>query len=264
MSTLVGYEKALISKQKYTSSGIGFVIPKGMYFFYIDGRVPDEDFVKLRLERFGSYPERSPSRDGIHVLGNCNDEVLPFVYDEKKKRYTLAQEFYQKNPNNHIELYFGYVTNRYATFTGDAINDLDFTYDTQATLATLDKDMRIKSKINYNESRDGDRDEFDIVCYLRKEKNGEKFKRVQMPNITPHVCHRTYCSNQAKDRMNHPKTLQYLMVHSDISVTMNVYTHISFDDAEAELRKMEEARKAQAEIEKKNEKPMSHKMFKAI
>ena len=54
------------------------------------------------------------------------------------------------------------------------------------------------------------------------------------------------------------------MGHSDISVTMNVYTHISFDDAEAELRKMEEARKAQAEIEKKNEKPMSQKMFKAI
>lgn len=87
--------------------------------------------------------------------------------------------------------------------------------------------------------------------------------RVQMPNITPHVCRHTYCSNQAKAGMN-PKTLQYLMGHSGISVTMNVYTHISFDDAEAELRKMEEARKAQAEIEKKNEKPMSQKMFKAI
>ena len=87
--------------------------------------------------------------------------------------------------------------------------------------------------------------------------------RVQMPNITPHVCRHTYCSNQAKAGMN-PKTLQYLMGHSDISVTMNVYTHISFDDAEAELRKMEEARKAQAEIEKKNEKPMSQKMFKVV
>ena len=50
----------------------------------------------------------------------------------------------------------------------------------------------------------------------------------------------------------------------DISVTMNVYTHIGFDDAEEELKRMEEFRKAQAEIEKKNEKPMSQKMFKAI
>jgi site-specific recombinase XerD len=82
--------------------------------------------------------------------------------------------------------------------------------------------------------------------------------RVQMPNITPHVCRHTYCSNQAKAGMN-SKTLQYLMGHLDISVTMNVYTHIGFDDAEEELKRMEEFRKAQAEVEKKNEKPMSQK-----
>ncbi|MBD9290803.1 MAG: hypothetical protein EGS42_02655 [Coprococcus eutactus] len=87
--------------------------------------------------------------------------------------------------------------------------------------------------------------------------------KVQMPNITPHVCRHTYCSNQAKSGMN-PKTLQYLMGHSDISVTMNVYTHFGFDDAEEELKRMEEFRKAQAEVEKKNEKPMTKRMFKAI
>ena len=88
--------------------------------------------------------------------------------------------------------------------------------------------------------------------------------RVQMPNITPHICRHTYCSNQAKAGMN-PKTLQYLMGHSDISVTMNVYTHVNFDDAEEELRRMEEFRKAQAEIEKKNpSKPTSQVLFKVI
>lgn len=87
--------------------------------------------------------------------------------------------------------------------------------------------------------------------------------KVQMPNITPHVCRHTYCSNMAKSGMN-PKTLQYLMGHSDISVTMNVYTHIGFDDAEEELKRMEEFRKAQVEIERKKEKPMSQKRFKAI
>ena len=87
--------------------------------------------------------------------------------------------------------------------------------------------------------------------------------RVQMPNITPHVCRHTYCSNMAKSGMN-PKTLQYLMWHSDISVTMNVYTHIGFDDAEEELKRMEEFRKAQAEVEQKKEKPMSQKMFKVV
>ena len=87
--------------------------------------------------------------------------------------------------------------------------------------------------------------------------------RVQMPNITPHVCRHTYCSNMAKSGMN-PKTLQYLMGHSDISVTMNVYTHIGFDDAEEEVKRMEEFRKAQPEVEQKKEKPMSQKMFKVV
>lgn len=67
----------------------------------------------------------------------------------------------------------------------------------------------------------------------------------------------------AKSRMN-LKTLQYLMGHSDISVTMNVYTHISFDDAEEELKRMEDFRKAQAEIEKNDAKAVSQKMFKVV
>lgn len=55
------------------------------------------------------------------------------------------------------------------------------------------------------------------------------------------------------------------MGHSDISVTMNVYAHINFDDAEEELKRMEEFRKEQVEIEKKNdEKSVSQKMFKVV
>lgn len=86
--------------------------------------------------------------------------------------------------------------------------------------------------------------------------------RIQIPNITPHVCRHTYCSNMAKAGMN-PKTLQYLMGHSDISVTMNVYTHVNFDDAEEELKRMESFRLAQKEIDDKNDKrQISPKMFR--
>ena len=73
--------------------------------------------------------------------------------------------------------------------------------------------------------------------------------RVQMPNITPHVCRHTYCSNQAKAGMN-PKTLQYLMGHSDIGVTLNTYTHLGLEDAAEELRRMEEAEAARREQDK--------------
>ena len=35
-----------------------------------------------------------------------------------------------------------------------------------------------------------------------------------------------------------PKTVQVLMGHSDIGVTMNTYTHIGYDDAKEELERM--------------------------
>lgn len=60
----------------------------------------------------------------------------------------------------------------------------------------------------------------------------------QLPKITPHVCRHTYCSNMAKSGMN-PKTLQYLMGHSDIGVTLNTYTHLGAEDAKKELGKCE-------------------------
>ena len=67
-----------------------------------------------------------------------------------------------------------------------------------------------------------------------------KIYRIQMPKVTPHVCRHTFCSNMAKSGMN-PKTLQYIMGHSDISVTLNVYTHVHFDDAQAELLRVAKA-----------------------
>ena len=62
--------------------------------------------------------------------------------------------------------------------------------------------------------------------------------KVQMPTVTPHVCRHTYCSNMARSGIS-VKTLQYLMGHSDISVTLNVYTHLGLEDAQDELKKLE-------------------------
>jgi len=62
-----------------------------------------------------------------------------------------------------------------------------------------------------------------------------------------------------------PKTLQYLMGHSEIGVTLNTYTHLGLEDAENELKRMQElenAQKEQEKIEGKNR--ISQKMFRAI
>lgn len=68
----------------------------------------------------------------------------------------------------------------------------------------------------------------------------EKFNSIykdELPKITPHVCRHTFCSNMAKAGMN-PKTLQYIMGHADIGVTLNTYTHLSFDDAKEEMDRL--------------------------
>lgn len=88
--------------------------------------------------------------------------------------------------------------------------------------------------------------------------------RIQIPNITPHVCRHTYCSNMAKSGMN-PKTLQYLMGHSDIGVTLNTYTHLGLEDAEDELKRMEDLNNARNELDKNTgRKSVTQKMFRVI
>ena len=64
-----------------------------------------------------------------------------------------------------------------------------------------------------------------------------KIYKEELPKVTPHVCRHTYCSNMAKSGMN-PKTLQYLMGHADIGVTLDTYTHIGLEDAREELKRV--------------------------
>ncbi|MBQ2801609.1 MAG: site-specific integrase [Lachnospiraceae bacterium] len=70
----------------------------------------------------------------------------------------------------------------------------------------------------------------------------------ELPKVTPHVCRHTYCSNMAKSGMN-PKTLQYLMGHADIGVTLNTYTHIGLDDAKEELERVTKLAQCRNEVE---------------
>ena len=58
-----------------------------------------------------------------------------------------------------------------------------------------------------------------------------------LPKITPHVFRHTFCTNMAAAGMD-AKTLQYLMGHADIGVTLNVYTHATYDLAEQQMAKI--------------------------
>lgn len=59
----------------------------------------------------------------------------------------------------------------------------------------------------------------------------------KLPAITPHILRHTFCSNMANAGMD-VKTLQYIMGHSKVSVTLEVYTHLSYERAATEMAKV--------------------------
>lgn len=56
------------------------------------------------------------------------------------------------------------------------------------------------------------------------------------------------------------------MGHSDIVVTLNVYTHVGLEDAEKELQKMQGLENARKEmgISDTDDKPLKQNMFKVV
>lgn len=60
-----------------------------------------------------------------------------------------------------------------------------------------------------------------IARYNRQHKD-------QLPNITPHILRHTFCSRKVAEGMD-LKSLQYVMGHSHLDVTMNVYAHPDFE-----------------------------------
>ena len=58
-----------------------------------------------------------------------------------------------------------------------------------------------------------------------------------IPVITPHVLRHTFCTNMVRYGMN-VKNVQYIMGHSDVTTTLNIYTHTRYDDAEKDMMKI--------------------------
>lgn len=68
-----------------------------------------------------------------------------------------------------------------------------------------------------------------------------KYKRchlAELPiSVTPHTMRHTFCTNMANAGMN-PKALQYIMGHSSVSMTLNYYSHTSYDAAKEEMKRI--------------------------
>ncbi len=58
-----------------------------------------------------------------------------------------------------------------------------------------------------------------------------------LPNVTPHILRHTFCTRLANKNMN-PKSLQYIMGHSNINITLNLYAHASIDGVKTEMLRL--------------------------
>lgn len=133
--------------------------------------------------------------------GIRNIPITPKCYESMKK--VLAKYRSRKFKNRHVKVdgYRGFV------FLNDSGNPLDRKYFSNVYMRVVDK-------------------------YNRRCEEGK-----ELPRISPHMLRHTFCTNCAMSGMN-PKILQYLMGHEDVSITLNVYTSISGNDVNVEMKKI--------------------------
>lgn len=175
--TLCTYDEAKSAKEKYGFDGIGFVIPKGYFGIDIDKRDLEDDITKDILSSFDfTYAEKSPSGEGLHIIGKVDLTNIPKNADETK----LNEKYYQKNPHKKIECYIGGLTNRFFTFTENVIIDKSVTNCTEQLLTFLDKYMKKETK---ETTVIADSDILDMACtdiieIIKKSEQAEKFNKL--------------------------------------------------------------------------------------
>lgn len=76
------------------------------------------------------------------------------------------------------------------------------------------------------------------VLLLFAKGKGGKTQTETLPKVmTPHTLWYTFRTNLANAGMN-PKALQYIMGHSNITMTLNYYAHAAFASARAEMERL--------------------------
>lgn len=174
--TWVTYEDAKLASYRKNYSGVGFVIPEGYFFLDIDHKPLSDRYVQNMLNRFGSYTERSVSGEGIHIYGRCDFSKLPTISDNNGRR-RLDARYYLKNPHNDTELYIGGLTNRFAVFTENIVQDKPLINCTEAILETLEKDMKKHQPKQQSKPirKSNDLSDSEVLQKAMASKNSEKF-----------------------------------------------------------------------------------------
>lgn len=161
--------------------GVGFMFTDNICGIDIDIKGDPEliQQAKKILAHMNTYSEYSPSGDGYHIIFTCDLTKIP------QKNGKLDPAYYQKNPNNKLECYFAGLTNRYFTYTGEAVNSEDVTDQTTQVLEFLKRYMQKESRQKLIENNQPlavpksqistNLQDTDILSIARKARNRSKF-----------------------------------------------------------------------------------------
>ena len=210
--------------------------------------VTREALTREQERRFMKFVKEDPHfckyYDGIYILFNTGLRISEFVGLTKSD---IDFKEMKINVDHQLQRYNGIGYKIVEPKTESGVRQIPMTLEVAECFRRIIK-ARIKPKVEpvidgYAGFLFLDKDEHPMVA-MHWEKYFQhicekynKIYRLQMPKVTPHVCRHTFCSKMAAARMN-PKTLQYIMGHSDISVTLNTYTHFGFEEASEEVRRL--------------------------
>ena len=186
-ATFADYSTAVAALEqpggRYDGLGIGIFEPLvGIDIDHcIDAVGQISDLALDIIESCGSYAEKSPSGEGVHILLKVSPD---FTYEDGR--------YYIKNPNNGVELYAAGHTNRYLTLTGDRLNDADIKECDEELLQILERHMVrggtrgnvtdvIRDIMENDTAADEDAaliDDAELLNRMRSSKQGDKIARL--------------------------------------------------------------------------------------
>lgn len=159
-----------------TIEDVGFCFTDGVCGIDIDkcrGNPELEARADEIIQFMNTYTEYSPSGNGYHIIFKCDISKLP--WEEKEYKDT-----YYQNAHNGLECYIAGLTNKYFTYTGEAVNSLDIEDRTDELLTFLEKYMRKSPQQNANSAGDSTKNNAhtstsDVLSIARRAKNSKKF-----------------------------------------------------------------------------------------
>lgn len=101
--------------------------------------------------------------------------------------------------------------------------------------------LTIKNRQLYTQGSIGEMLKRAVNSYNREETERaakEKREPFLLPHLTPHIMRHTFCTRFCENETN-VRVIQEIMGHSDISVTMGVYSHVTTDKAKECMESME-------------------------